>query len=317
MGDEQQRSFVLAQGALQFLFRLDIEMIRRLIEHEQVDRLLDDLREPHACRLAAGECEHLCRDVLIGQPAGSERRANLEVRAAGICLPELLQRGILIPRRTLLLEITDGNKVPALHRAGDRRLHAEQCLEQRRFSQSVRAADGDLPAALYADVYGRRQRRIVAEHQSFRLEHEPRWRPVHIEMEVRLRPLRALREDLHLVKALLATVRHAARRNARLVALDEILLARNLRLLALVSRCLLPALERCHFLEMLITSRIARELQILDMPDDIRDCIEERDVMRDEDERVLIVLQIRREPGNMLGIKIIRRLIEDQDVRIF
>ena len=43
MGDEQQRSFVLTQGALQFLFRLDIEMIRGLIEHEQVDRLLESL----------------------------------------------------------------------------------------------------------------------------------------------------------------------------------------------------------------------------------------------------------------------------------
>ena len=53
MRDEQQRALVLLQCALELLLGLDVEVVRRLVEHEQIDRLLHDLGQADLSRLAA------------------------------------------------------------------------------------------------------------------------------------------------------------------------------------------------------------------------------------------------------------------------
>ena len=128
--------------------------------------------------------------------------------------------------------------------------------------------------------------------------------------------LLALRQDLHLVKLFLTAVGHAARRNARLVALDEVLLALDLRLLALIGRLFLATLERSHLLKLLVASRIARELVVVNMPDDIRHGIEERHIMRNDDKGVLVIRQVVLEPLDVLGVEVVRRLVEQQDFRV-
>lgn len=135
-------------------------------------------------------------------------------------------------------------------------------------------------------------------------------------MEVRFGLLLALRQDLHLIELLLAAVGHAARRDARLVALDEVLLALDLRLLALVGRLFLAALQSGHLLELLVAARVARELEVVDMPDDIRHRIEERHIVRDDDEGILVIRQVVLEPFDVLGVEVVRRLVEQQDLGV-
>ena len=53
MRDEQQRALVLLQCALELFLGLDVEVVRRLVEHEQIDRLLHDLGQADLSRLAA------------------------------------------------------------------------------------------------------------------------------------------------------------------------------------------------------------------------------------------------------------------------
>ena len=103
-------------------------MIRRLVEHEQIDRLLHDLSESDLRRLAARERRHLCRDVLIRQAARSKRRAHLEVRHARVSLPELIERRVHVAFGFLLLEVADRDELALLNRAREWLDETEQGL---------------------------------------------------------------------------------------------------------------------------------------------------------------------------------------------
>ena len=128
MGDEQYGAFVFADGALQLLLCLDVEVVRGLVEHEQVHGRLHDFREAHLGRFAARKSEHLRRDVLIREAAGRKGCAYLELREPRVGLPEFVKRRVLVARLILLLEVADGDELTALHRARDGRNHAEQRL---------------------------------------------------------------------------------------------------------------------------------------------------------------------------------------------
>mgnify|MGYP006907175417 CR=1 FL=1 len=53
------------------------------------------------------------------------------------------------------------------------------------------------------------------------------------------------------------------------------------------------------------------------MIDDIYDAVEERDVMGNQDKRILIFVQITSEPFDVLFIKVVSRFVQQQNVRFF
>ena len=50
---DEQRAVVLGQPVLERFERLDVKVVRRLVEHEQVGRPREQLREDHAVAFAA------------------------------------------------------------------------------------------------------------------------------------------------------------------------------------------------------------------------------------------------------------------------
>ena len=55
VANDEQRAIVLGQSILQRFERLDVEIVRRLVEHEQVRRAREQLRENDAIAFAAGQ----------------------------------------------------------------------------------------------------------------------------------------------------------------------------------------------------------------------------------------------------------------------
>ena len=59
MGDDEERSFVRGEEVLERAQRVGVEVVRRLVEEEQVGRRREEAREGEARTLAAGEGSHL------------------------------------------------------------------------------------------------------------------------------------------------------------------------------------------------------------------------------------------------------------------
>ena len=69
VADQQQRAFVVVQHVLQQVERVDVEIVGRLVEHEQVARLGERARQEQAVALAAGQ--------------GADRRSSPASRRTG------------------------------------------------------------------------------------------------------------------------------------------------------------------------------------------------------------------------------------------
>ncbi|MNI31324.1 hypothetical protein D3C73_852030 [compost metagenome] len=67
-----------------------------------------------------------------------------------------------------------------------------------------------------------------------------------------------------------------------------------------------------HIKETLIVGCITGQLGKLQMVDNIDDFIHKFSIMGDQDERIRVLLQIVRQPVNMLHIQIVGRLIQQQ-----
>ena len=149
-----------------------------------------------------------------------------------------------------------------------------------------------------------------------RPEYETARRACFAEMEFRLRFFKRFFDNFHLIEPFLTAVRHTARRHTCFVARDEIFQTVDLLLLTCECRFLLFFADLVHLEEVVIASFVACQFCILYVIDNIDDTVEERDIVRNENKRILIVLQICRKPLDMLCVEIVRRLVEDKDRRI-
>ena len=67
---------------------------------------------------------------------------------------------------------------------------------------------------------------------------------------------------------------------------------------------------------MIVITDIAREFLVIHVIDDVDDAVEERNVMGNEDKCVLVFLQISLEPGDVLFVEVVGRLVKEQDLRL-
>src|SRR5882762_3194595 len=136
------------QRALERAQRLDVEVVGRLIEQQQVAAALQQLGEVHAVALAAGEladglllvgaAEVEARDV-----AARRRRivSDLDVLQA---IGDFFPHGFLrIERISRLIDVRELHRFPHLQPAGIRLDVPGQDPEQRRFPRAVRPDDAD------------------------------------------------------------------------------------------------------------------------------------------------------------------------------
>src|SRR5450756_2487126 len=176
--DDHGAARELEQRVLERTERLDVEVVRRLVEQQQVAAELEGERQVEPVPLAAGEdpgrlllvraLEAEGRDV---RPRGHLDVADLDVvETVGDDLPERLLR---VDAGARLVDVRDLDRLADLELARVQRLEPDDRLEQGRLADAVRADDAD-------DAVARQDEREVLDEGSLveallevlRLEHD-------------------------------------------------------------------------------------------------------------------------------------------------
>src|SRR4051812_39884748 len=148
--DEQDRSLELLQRDVQRVDRLEIEVVGRFVEDENVRLLQHDAAEQQARRLAARERLGRLEPFFTAEQHLAEKSVDVLARRVGIELVQPLDRGhpLLDQPGVILREIPDRSLVAPAHGsrieiARRRRCHAgpvrQQRLQQRRLADAVPA----------------------------------------------------------------------------------------------------------------------------------------------------------------------------------
>src|SRR6266568_140437 len=148
VGDDEGRALVPPEPVRKRRDGLEVEVVRRLVEHEHVVPRAHEVRHEQAHRLAAGEGRGGLHPLLTREEHPAEQPGDLLVRELVLELAQPAERGRAGPDEpcVVLREVADGRLVPPLHLAAVRRERADQELHQGRLADPVLADDGDLLA---------------------------------------------------------------------------------------------------------------------------------------------------------------------------
>jgi hypothetical protein len=78
--DDDERAVIRAEGRLELLDGLEIEMVRRLVEDEKVDSTCLQLREMRSRPLPRRKRRARAADVIGAEPELGEQRARVDSR---------------------------------------------------------------------------------------------------------------------------------------------------------------------------------------------------------------------------------------------
>src|SRR5580765_526046 len=147
--DEQHRAGEGGERVLERLSALEVEVVRRLVEDEEVGAARDDQRESEAPPLAARERTH---GLLMRLPAREEELPQELLRLrppqAGRADRRVQHRPALVELRLVLGEVRGLDAVPQADTTGGRLASPEDRLEQRGLAGAVWPDQGDVLAAL-------------------------------------------------------------------------------------------------------------------------------------------------------------------------
>ena len=159
MRDEEHRALELLQRDVQRVDRLEVEVVRRLVEHEHVRLLQHDPAEQQPRGLAARQRLGRLEPFFAAEQHLPEQAVNVLPRRVGIELVQPLDRGhpLLDRAGVVLREVADRHFVApadrsrveiAWRRAASPGRVRQQRLQQRRLADAVAADEDDLLAAI-------------------------------------------------------------------------------------------------------------------------------------------------------------------------
>ena len=322
MADQQQRAGVIGEQFLEQFERFDVEVVGRLVHHQQVGRLREQPGQQQAVAFAAGQP----RDRRARAFGGEQEilqvadhvlglAADLDVFAA---LGDVLDRvPVLAQGGAVLVEVRDLQLGALLHFARLRLQFAQQELQQRGLAAAVRADQADAVAAQDGggeiadeDVFP------VRERHSLRLDHLPAGfaglRGGHPDVAGLRATLRAF--DPHRLQPA-----HAAfvAGTAGLDALPDphFLLRQQL----VEARVLLRLGVRAFLLAAQVVVPVARpaaDLAAVDLDDARGQRAQEAAVVGDEHQRPAPLLEEAFQPVDRGDVEVIGRLVQQQQVRL-
>src|SRR5216683_2042696 len=318
VGDDDGAAGIVEERLFKRAQRVDIEIVGRLVEEEEVGALLQHLRQMHPVALAARQLPDLF--LLVGAaeveeravgPAGDLAAAEIDlVLPARDLLPHAVAGDQRVARLVDIAEldgVTDP-KSPAIGRflPGD---HAEE----RRLAGAVRPDDAD-------DSPGRQPEAQLLDQQ---LVAEPLPDPLRLDDEI-AKPRAGRQYDLRGLGRLLAALRNQlligrdprlalrlARARARPYPFELALQRAPARLLGL------PFAFETRLLLFEPAGIIALERKTptaVELEDPPRHLVEEIAVMRHRDDGAGVVPQEALQPGNRFGVEVVGRLVEQQEV---
>src|SRR5207245_9161401 len=167
------------------LLVLDVEVVRRLVEDEEVVVLGDELREGEARPFSAAELAHAAVDRVPSEPEAAEEAPRPRLRRRRIPhAADLLEEGAgEVELLRLLREVSDLQVLAAEHGSRVRLLASDQDLEEGRLPGAVRTDEAD-PVPLRQLEVDVREEEAAAVGLRHALEaHDPRTRGARAEGE--------------------------------------------------------------------------------------------------------------------------------------
>ncbi len=305
------------ERADQHLLGDEIEVVGRLVEHQEVRRVVEHARQHEARLLAAREHAAALLDLVAGETeAAGERAQRTDRRVRERRLERLEDALVAVEHLHRVLR-----EVAELHRGAERdvarirgALPRDQ-LQQRRLARAVRAHHAPALAAADPQVESVEDDLLAVGLVDAGELHDVvagARRGTELEV-VGLAPLRRL-DLLDLVELLHARLHLRGVARARLEARDERLFLREHRLLARVLRLLLALGDRALALVELVVARVGDQLAAVDL-DDLRDrAVQELAIVRRHHQRAREVGEESLEPQDRLEVEVVGRLVEQQRV---
>ncbi len=319
MRDDEHRAGEFQQRFLERAQRLDVEVVRRLVEQQHVRARDQHLRQVEPPSLTTGELAH--RLLLVGAAEVEARevgaRGHLEFadRDHVLAARDILEDGLFgLQRVARLVDVRD------LHRLADHDLSGiglfflRDQFEQGALAGAVRADDAD-------DRPGGHLERKLVDEQAIAVALRNLFHREYLVAQA----LRDRDEDLlRLVPRLAFLGRELlepgeARLGLRLAPLRVLPHPLELVLHRLDARRLLARLDLQALLLLLEPARVVafprNAVAAVELEDPARGVIEEVAVVRDGDHGAREALQVLLEPLDALGIEVVGRLVEQQQIR--
>ena len=322
VGDQHHRAAEGIEGVLQDVAGLDVEVVRRLVEAQEIGRIGEELGEGEAGLLAAGQHADLLLDRVAGEEEGAEQPAHLGGRHHRCRVVELREDGVgRVERLDLVLrEVRHAHVRAELAGARIGLEHAGQHLQQRALAGPVRtderhplpALEGEVQVAgvdhglavALRDVL-QRDHRAAAERGGSGNRNFTRLRP----------PLR-LRDPLEPLERLDARLDLA--RLGLLVAepIDERLGVGDLALLGLGRGLELGDPLGALVDEVRVVADVLGRAAVVELDDPVGDLVDEVAVVADQHDRPGVLRQEAGQPLDRCQVEVVGRLVEQQDVGV-
>ena len=324
MRDEQHRPLVAPERVLERLAGGDVEVVRRLVQQQEVAAELGQQRERDPAALPARQLPDPLEDVVAGEQKLPQEVPSFRDRPV-LVRQQRLQNGLLgvegLPLD--LAVVAHHDVVPQLEAPPQRRQLPGQGAQQGRLAAAVRADERHPLAALDQHLALEAEQLViailtaVADPKIFNFEHLAAAGPLDGDREAQ-RFGRFGRLDLLALEALeqLASGLRLARAEvpARDVPLDKFFRLLDEPLLLLVDLALALQALALELEVLRVVAGVLREPPVLQLPDAPGELVDEIAIVRGDDVAALPALQALLEPLERLQIQMVRRLVQEQQL---
>src|SRR5256886_5337649 len=182
---DEQHPRIRPQGRGHDLLALDVEVVRRLVEDEEVVVLGDELREGEARAFSAAQLADAAVDRVPPEPEAAEEAPRPRLRRRRIPdAADLLEEGAgEVELLRLLREIPDPQVLAPEHGSRVRVLASDQDLEEGRLAGAVRTDESDLVSLRELEVDVREEESAPVGLRDALEAHDPRTRGARSEGE--------------------------------------------------------------------------------------------------------------------------------------
>src|SRR6266704_1801421 len=315
---DQEHARIRPQGGRHDLLALDVEVVRRLVEDEEVVVLGDELREGEARPFPAAQLADAAVDRVPPEPEAAEEPPRPGFRRLRTShAADLLEEGAgEVELLRLLGEVPDGQVLAAEHGSRVRLLASDEDLEEGRLPGAVRADEADLVPLRELEVDVREEESPAVGLRDALEAHDARTRGARAEGEAEgarggRRRLRRLAP--HLLDPELAG-EHLLVDLAGLELLDDRELPLEFRLVPVALGLPGPRDRVALHAVVGVIADVLEGAEAVDLDHLVRDRVEEELVVaRQEDGRVDF-LQERLDRLDRVDVHVVRRLVEQEDV---